>query len=236
MKRILIVLEASAYDFIAEINPPNINKLNPHPAVSFGLGSRPATAALLGGLLPVCQIPNCYHRDIAKTWANPFFLSSVKEQTKRQFYLCPNGWSLEILLPWMVPEEVKLNFYWHDNHELLPAKLQTDYFLENVDKYESYFAYIHFFECHHPFYSPEGTGDRKASFLWCDEQVGRIVDHCKDAEIVVCSDHNIPPGRVSAATDVPSPVTMLSFFASNITKPIPWKVNPHEIAKRMWIR
>jgi hypothetical protein len=139
-------------------------------------------------------------------------------------------------MPWMTLEQRKLNMKWHDGNEALPAKEETDYFLANKDKYKSYFAYIHFFESHPPYYSPKGH-DRKEAVLFLDMQVGRILDACKDGEqIVVCSDHNLPPGKVSAAMDVPSPVTMLSFIASNFTHPTPWNVDSHQIARDEWTK
>jgi len=237
IKRIIMVLEALAYEYIVEVSPPNIMKLDPHPAVGWGLGSRPASGAIVGGMLPVCLYPQCYHREIKDKWASPFFLTTLQKVVDRIFLLCPNGWALELLLPWMSKEERKLNLYWLDHHELLPARMITDYFLKEKDKYNSYFALLWFFETHYPFYSPKGH-DRKEALLFLDEQVGRVCDSCKDAEIIVCSDHNLPPKIVSAATDVPAPKTMLSFIASNFETTKDWKelgVDPHKIAKERWL-
>lgn len=224
------------YTYIQEVQPKNLLKLDPHPAVSFGLGSRPSAAALMGGMLPVCQIPECYHRKIRDVWANSFFLTCARAKTEKQFFLNPNGWCLEILLPWMSQEQRKLNFYWHDHHELCPSTEMTEYFLTNKDKYETYFAYLHFFESHHPFFSPEGTGDRKRSVLFLDKLVGKILKEADDAEIVLTSDHNLPPHQVSAAMDVPSPKTMLVFIACNekAKTPEPWQ-DAHKIAKEKWL-
>jgi len=237
VKRILIVVECLDYSYIQVVQPKNILSLDPHPAVSFGLGSRPSAAALMGGMLPVCQIPNCYHRKIREIWSTPFFLTYMQKKTEKQFYLVPNGWIIEILLPWMDKEQRKLNFYWHDRHEILPSREIVDYFLENVGKYDSYFAYLHFFETHWPFYSPNGVGDRDSAILFIDEQIGKIIKECDDAEIVVTSDHNLPPRKVSAAEDVPSPVTMLCFIASNenAVNGEKYEESPHELAKRVWL-
>lgn len=237
MKRILICIECLDYNYIQEVQPPNLLKLDSHPAVSFGLGSRPAAAALMGGMLPVCQIPECYHRKLREIWSNPFFLTCIKEKTEKQFYLNPNGWIIEILLPWMDEEQRKLNFYWHDHHEILPSKYISEYFLSNKDKYKSYFAYLHLFESHYPFRSPSGTGDRKSAVLFLDEIVGRILREASDAEIVVTSDHNIPPRQVSAAMDVPAPKTMLCFIAcnDNAKNGELWGRNAHEVAKEKWL-
>jgi len=236
VKRILICIECLDYNYIQEVEPPNILSLDPHPAVSFGVGSRPSAAALMGGMLPICQIPECYHRKIKDRWSNPFFLTTVRKLTEKQFYLVANGWIIEILLPWMDEEQRKLNFYWHDRHEELPASSIVDYFLANHLFYDSYFAYLHFFESHWPFYSPKGH-DRKEAVLFLDEQVARVLKACRDeAEIIVTSDHNIPPQRVSAAYDVPTPKTMLSFIASNFKEAEDWGVDVHKLAKEEWLR
>ena len=235
MKRIIVVLEALAHDYIMEVEPSNLMRLDVHPAVSFGLGSRPATAALMGGMLPVCQIPECYHRDIREKWSNQFFFTTIRKITERQFYLCPNGWSLEVLLPWMNREDAKLNFKWLYSHQSLPSREIVDYFLEGKQGYRSYFAYLHFFESHWPFYSPKGH-DRREALLFLDQQVGRVLDACKEAEIIVCSDHNLPPRVVSAAADVPSPKTMLSFIASNFKDSEEWDVDSDSLAKEVWLR
>jgi len=249
LKRIIVVLEALDYNYIAEVNPPNIMSIGDvHPAVSFGLGSRPSTGALLGGMLPICQIPMCYHRDIQGKWSNPYFFTTMRKLTEKQFYLCPNGWCIELLLPWIDdPKERAMNFRWNESHPQLPAREITDYFLREKDKYNSYFAYLHFFETHWPFYSPigHGTGDptqphfeyRKASLLFLDEQVGRVLRACEDAEIVLCSDHNLPPHVVSAATDVPAPKTMLSFIATNFKdcRHISKEIDTIKLAKEEWL-
>lgn len=225
-----------------------------HPAVSFALGSRPATGALLGGMLPICQIPMCYHRDIQGAWSNPFHLTTMRVKTEKQFYLVSNGWSLELTLPWIDnKEEIANNFRWTKSPQNLPAREMTDYFLKEKDRYNSYFAYIHFMETHWPFNSPmgHGTGDtsqphfeyRKAALLFLDEQVSRILKACKDAQVVLCSDHNLPPHIVSAATDVPAPKTMLSFIATNFKEAKIWdKPEPKgfgidvvKLAKEYWL-
>ena len=239
MKRIVIAIECLDYNYIKSIELPNIEKLDPHPAVSFGVGSRPAAAALMGGMFPVCQIPDCHHRTTKDKWSNPWFLTTMREKTEKQFYLCANGWIIEILLPWMDAEQRKLNFYWHDRHEQLPAKEMTDYFIKNVQETKSFFAYLHFFESHWPFYSPQGHGEghREDALKFLDGQVGRILNNFSDAEIVVTSDHNIPPHKVSAAYDVPSPSTMLSFIATNFKETKSWAemgIDAYKLAKKVW--
>lgn len=238
MKRIIIALECLAYNYIQEVQPPNILKLDPHPAISFGVASRPSAAALMGGILPVCQIPECYHRTIKDKWSNPFFLTTMQELTEKQFYLCANGWIIEILLPWMDEEQRKLNFYWHDRHKHLPAKEMTDYLIKNAKRHDTFFAYLHYFESHWPFYSPKGQGDREDAVLFLDGQVGRILDNFGDCEIVLTSDHNIPPRKVSAAYDIPSPSTMLCFIATNFKETKNWKemgIDVMKLVREKWL-
>jgi len=242
LKRIIIVLEALDYNYLLEVNPPNIMSLEDvHPAVSFALGSRPATGALIGGMLPTCQIPMCYHREIREKWCNPFFLTMMREFTEKQFYLCSNGWSLELLLPWMDEEQRKLNFKWIEmREEGLQASRMVDYFLREKEKVNTYFAYIHLFETHYPFCAPglprDGTHRREA-LLYVDEQVGRILKECDEAEIVICSDHNLPPHIVSAAYDVPSPKTMLSFIVTNFKETEKTYKHDHlKYAKEIWLK
>ena len=240
MKRIHIVLEALDYNYLQNVKPPNIMKLDPHPAVTWGLGSRPATGAFLGGMLPICQIPNCYHRKIELNWCNPFFLTIMKQKTEKLFLLCANGWSLELALPWIDKEQIKKNLEWIKfRPNQLAAEDMTTYFLEKQRKYKSYYAYIHFFETHYPFHAPNlprNGKHRKEALLYVDEQVGRILKECKDAYIVISSDHNLPPRIVSAAFDVPAPQTMLSFIATNFKEiPKTFEGNHIEFAESIWL-
>jgi hypothetical protein len=152
-------------------------------------------------------------------------MSIMKSQMDRLFLLCSNGWSLELLLPWMDQEQVNLNLKWIEmRKEDEVAREIVDYFLENRSKVNSYYAYLHFFETHYPFCAPNLPRDgthRKEALLYVDEQIGRILDACNnEANIVLCSDHNLPPKIVSAAFDTPAPQTMLSFIATNF-KEIP---------------
>jgi hypothetical protein len=240
MKRILICLEAMAHSYIIENNIESLMKLNPHPAVAFGLGSRPSAAALMGGMLPVCQIPRCHHRKLREVWNSPWFLSTMQQTTDKQYYLVGNGWIIEIFLPWMTQEQINKCFEWHDTHDKCPSTDIVDYFLKDSKDLDSYFAYLHFFESHFPFYSPKGTGNRKRSVEFVGEQVQRVIKARPEAEIVIVSDHNIPPMIESAAYDVPAATTMLSFIACNeqATKGKVWKelgIEPFEIAKKLWM-
>ena len=251
-KRIMIVLEAMAHEFIMNSQPPNIMKYfgaeNIHPAVTWGLGSRPSAGAYSGGMLPVCSIPQCYHRQIGINWCNPFFLTLMKAQTQKQFYLTSNGWTLELFLPWMTPEQRELCFKWIEMRKnTAPAKEMIDYFLKEQQGLDSYFVYFHLFETHYPFHGPdipphkgesieERMKYRKDALMYVDEQIGRIFDECgSDAKIVLCSDHNLPPLIVSAANDVPSPKTFLSFIATNFTEVEKTYEGDHlEWARKVW--
>ncbi len=248
--KIHIVMEALDYAYLENEQPPNIMGADweVHPAVTWGLGSRPSTGAYMGGMLPVCQIPECYHRNIGLHWCNPFFMTMMREFMNRTFLLCANGWSLELLLPWMEQEQIKLNLGWVEmRKEVEVATEMVDYFLkekENPDfgGVKPYYAYLHLFETHYPFHAPGydrdgSTESRRAALMYVDEQIGRILDACWDeADIILCSDHNLPPRIVSAAFDTPAPKTMLSLIATNF-KEIPKTYEGDHLAwaKRIWI-
>lgn len=242
MKRIHIVLEAMDYSYLIEVKPPNITSFFPdiHPAVTWGLGSRPSTGAYMGGMLPVCQIPGCFHRQIGLDWCNPFFMS-IMRKSGHLFLLCGNGWSLELLLPWMDFEQKELNLRWVEfKGEKTAAEEMVDYFLANEKVHENYYAYLHFFETHYPFVAPglprDGTHRREA-LLYVDEQIGRILGTVEDSKIIICSDHNLPPKIVSAAFDVPASTTMLSFIATNFKNvPRTYDGNHLELAREIWLR
>ena len=152
-RKIMLVLEAMNHQFIMDSMPKNIMKYfkdDIHPSVTWGLGSRPSAAAYLGGMLPVCSIPQCHHRQIGINWCNPFFLSLMKEFTQEQFYLTSNGWTLELMLPWMNDEQIRKNFEWVSMRKTTyPSADMIDYFLEKREGLDSYYAYIHLFETHY---------------------------------------------------------------------------------------
>jgi len=241
VKRIHVVLEAMDYNYIMDVQPPNIMRYDVHPAVTWGVGSRPSAAAYLGGMLPICQIPECYHRQIEINWCNPFFLTVLKQKVDKLFLLTSNGWTLELMLPWIDKEQKKLNLKWVEfRSEELPAREMINYFLQEKDKYDSYYAYIHLFETHWPFHAPglpRNGKHRKEALLYVDEQLGSLFDECdKEAKIVISSDHNLPPKEVSAAFDVPSPRTLLSFIATNFTHIEKLYPGDHlEFAKKIWL-
>lgn len=243
MKRIHIVLEAIAHDYLIEQAPKNITGYfdEIHPAVTWGLGSRPSCGAYIGGMLPICQIPQCHHRVTQKRWSNPFFMTTMLHETDKPFLLTSNGWTLELLLPWMNFEQQKLNFEWVEmRKDMLPAKDMVEHFLSGSEDLSSYYAYIHLFETHYPFHAPglPRNGEHRAEALeYVDKQIGRIFDERDDADIVLTSDHNLPPHIVSAAEDVPAPKTMLSFIATNFTECEETYEGDHlEYARRIYLR
>jgi len=254
MKRIIIALEAMAHEFVMNTNPPNIIEffggMNIHPAVTWGLGSRPSAAAYMGGMLPVCSIPQCYHRQIQINWSNPFFMSLMKKHTDKVMMMTSNGWTVEIMLPWIDSDLKKRNLDWITfRKDEPPAEDMIDYFLEEQSKYNSYFAYFQLFETHYPFTAPnvpvydnepieERMKYRKDAMLYLDKQIGRIFKEVGDkAEIVLCSDHNLPPLIVSAANDTPAPQTILSFIATNFTETEKTYDGDHEEwAKEVWLK
>ncbi len=221
MKRVLVVMEALAHDYLQEQQPPNIVKHfdDIHPAVTWGLGSRPSAGAYMGGMLPICQIPQCHHRDIQRNWAEPWFMTRMQELGEL-FLMSSNGWTTELLMPWMTQEQRRMNLDWIEmRSDQLPAKDMVTYFLDASAEVENFFAYIHMFETHYPFHAPDlprNGQHRDEALRYVDEQVGRLMEGVdEDVEVVLCSDHNLPPQIVSAANDVPAPKTMLSFIATN---------------------
>ena len=250
-KRIMIALEAMSHEFIMEAQPKNITRWfeadNIHPAVTWGLGSRPSCAAYLGGMLPICQIPECYHRQIATNWANPFFLSILRDTTRKLLFFTSNGWTLEPMLPWMDKKQIADNFHWIEGKAQAPSKEMVKVFLEEEMMLDAYYAYFHFAETHYPFHGPgipppsgesieERMKYRKPALDFVDSALGPLFIQCwDDAEIVLCSDHNLPPLVVSAANDTPSPKTMLSFIATNFTTTEKTYDGDHlEWAKKRW--
>jgi len=238
---VIVVVESTDYNRIMAVNPPNILSLDVHPAIAWGLGSRASCGAIIGGILNVCQLPSCYHREIKSKWNNPFFMSAVKEVTEWQFLACPNGWSLELLLPFIQDEEQRrLNFKWHDSHASCPFREQVDVFLRERKKYDSYFALLWAFEPHAPYYYPGGTGDPDKSLLFVDEQIGRVLDECgSEAEIVIESDHGIPESPEKGAVfSLPMAKTMLSFIATNFRETKSFSelgINPYMVARKRWL-
>jgi len=203
--RIIICLECIDYAYLKECHTPNIDSLNPHPAISYGAITRAAVPAILGGLLPVCTIDGCYHREQIKNWSNPFFLTHYKEKGHLFLYV-PNGWVYEYIRHFMTPEFKKKWWFWHNNHHLQPTKLMVEDFLEQLPKLEKpYLAYFHCMETHPPFYppgpvkelpagSPEWWERRKKAVEFVDQAIKPLLEiDCDD--LIIIADHNIGFGK-----------------------------------------
>jgi len=208
MKRILCVLECTDFSFLKKCQTPNIDKLNPHPAIPLGITTGAATGAFTKGLLPICVYKNCYHHQIK--WQDPFFLKHIKEKTNFLAYV-PNGWAMDFFLPYTSGELVKKNYQYHQQHEeCVSVTMLDDFIRRNIN---NYFAYFHLMESHPPFFHPNWKGmepgkinkspetpdpptRRKMAVEWIDyEIIGRLLKQNYD-ELVVTADHPLKhPGN-----------------------------------------
>lgn len=193
MKTIMICIECLEYSFLMECNAPNIKSLDPHPAKSYGRTTRAAVAALLGGILPTCLIPDCPHNKINIT--NPFFLTDLSRKTNIFLYM-PNGWFMEFLKPFIQPQLwEKLMHY---NRYGFNSKSMIEDFLQKNPG--NYFAYFHIMETHPPFFSgtaptPKGeefTATRRRAVEYVDEIIKPLID--LDCNLIITSDHGIDHG------------------------------------------
>lgn len=196
MRVILVAVECLEYDFLKECNTPNIDSLNPHPAMSYGSTTRAAVPAILGGLIPEC-ICRCEEHKLK--WVNPFFLTDLKRKTNLLLYI-NNGWVFELLTPFMPPWLRQKNLEWHQRHNYCPTEEMIDDFISR--NLNNYFAYFHVIETHPPFYVPATKGKsvgevnkyktynerRKEAVEWVDSQIGRLMELDYDA-MVICADH-----------------------------------------------
>lgn len=222
-RNIMFVFECLEYEFLKECNTPNLDSLNPHPALSYGATTTASVPALLHGFLPVCTIDGCWHRDIA--WQNPFFLENRRREGKLLLYI-NNGWAFESTLHF-VDKELKLKLLkWHNEHEKCPTRLMVSDFIEKAKQYDRYFCYIHGIESHPPFYTPDTVNwsieERKKhreelrvkAVEFLDKQLGRIMDEVDYDMLIVTSDHalghdwreavkgNVNPYKVFIAVDM----------------------------------
>jgi hypothetical protein len=178
------------FDYLVKVRPKNITKFDPHPAKSFGATSRAAISAILGGFLPHCRYPNCYHHQIHLP--DPYFLTNLKAD--RFLYLAvPNGWCLELLKPFIYDELWNKLSQMHTKHTPYTTKELVDDFLKIVPKHDKYFAYFHVMETHPPFYTPEKIDDteerRKSALLWIDEVIKPLLE--LDSFTLIMADHNL---------------------------------------------
>ena len=146
LKRILIVIEATDWNDIMRVEPPNIMGLDPHPSLGWGTGSAASCGAYLVGILPICQYPECYHRVIKQKWCSPFMMDAVKQLVDKVLIYNANGWAMPIVLPYMDKKRRELCFKAHDSHPQLPFKWFVDDFLSEIKDCSSYFGFLWGFE------------------------------------------------------------------------------------------
>lgn len=219
IKKILVALECCDSEFLQKVDTPNLDSMESgvHPAYSPGVTTRAAVAAFMGGILPDCIVKDCsYHKF---RWTNPFFMTDLKKKTNL-YVGCPNGWALELLVPYMSEELKKKNLYWMESHQYLPSEMILDDF-ESRD-YDDYFMYLHVQENHPPYFHPDWKGvkpgdinkrddipeppeRRKMAVEWVDREIiGRILDYDFD-QLVVCGDHalehNVPQVHIDSPRD-----------------------------------
>ena len=204
-KTIFIVIECVDFDYLSSIRPKNIMSLEPHPARSFGATSRASIAAILGGFIPSCRYPNCYHHQIH--FQDPFFLTNLKRD--RFLYLAvPNGWALELLRPYIHDDLWSKLIRLHNKHSPYTTRELIEDFLKIEKDLDKYFAYFHVMETHEPFYCPDNIVEyderRKAALLWIDEVIEPLLE--LDAFTLIMSDHNLEH-------DVPTCETIEAFIA-----------------------
>jgi len=199
MRTIMICIECLEHDFLMKCNAPNIKSLDPHPAKSYGRTTRAAVGALLGGFLPTCTIPNCFHNKIRLE--SPFFLTDLKRKTNLFLYM-PNGWFMEFLKPFMP------NWLWdmmvYFNRNGFDSRKMIEDFLSR--KPTNYFAYFHIMETHPPFF--DGTGPcpkgkefvetRKRAVEYVDKIIKPLID--LDCNLIVTSDHAMGHGMFEHET------------------------------------
>jgi len=193
MRLIMIVIECLSYEFLMKCDCPNIKSLDPHPAKSYGRTTRAAVGALLGGILPTCLVPGCFHNRIRLQ--NPFFLTDMRK-TNLYLYM-PNGWFMEFLKAFM-PDWLWKKMLYYNVHGF-NSKEMIDDFLSRVP--EDYFAYFHIMETHPPFFDGTDTelpkregvmNVRKRAVEYVDKIIKPLID--LDCNLIVTSDHNLAHG------------------------------------------
>lgn len=202
--RIIICLECINYDYLKQCHTPNIDSLDPHPAISYGAITRAAVPAILGGLLPYCKL-ECKRWQVIRKWSNPFFLTHYHREGELLLYV-PNGWVIEYLRHFMTNEFYQKWKYWHDHHEEQPTGMMVEDFLQRLDSIKRpYLAYFHCMETHPPFYppgpfkeekpgSPEWWDRRRRAVEYVDKAIAPLLKvNCDD--LVIIADHNIGYGK-----------------------------------------
>lgn len=203
MKVIYYVFECLDLEFLEQCNTPNIDSLDPHPAISPARMTRSSVPMLLGGFLPECKKEDCYHNKFRMM--TPFFLSRLKESANLYLYI-PNGWILEFLSSYLRENIRKEVIHWHKLHN---TREMVDNFISHNE--DDYFVYFHVMETHPPYYYPpertvlnlgqneskeRQTEHRIRSIEHADEILGDVIKLNPDL-LVVTSDHNLTQGRWS---------------------------------------
>jgi len=196
LRVILYVLECLDYEYLKTCRTPNINSLNPHPAISFGATTVASIPALLTGYFPICTVnPECPHNTVPRKLVprHPYFLR--KYFGGHVYLYIPNGWVWDLLGSWLDPLMPKLKKWW----ERFNTQEMVEDFLTHYKNNRDYFVYFHVMETHPPFL--EGVKEVKAgSEEWwvrrrkAVELADKILQPLLDLDfdlLIVCSDHNI---------------------------------------------
>jgi len=201
IKRILIAIECLDYEFLSQCHTPNIDNLDPHPAIPLGITTGAATGAFTKGLLPICIYKDCNRHRIK--WQNPFFLRNVSKETNFLAYV-PNGWAMDFFLPYLSKELVEKNYQWHRQHEeCVSLKMLEDF---TARKLNNYFTYFHLMESHPPFFHPDWKGmdpgqinkspntpdpptRRRMAVEWIDREIISRILKLNYEEFVITADH-----------------------------------------------
>lgn len=197
-KKIMVAIECCSYDFLQSVHTPNIDSLDPHPAITRGNTTRAAVPALLGGFLPECKVENCYHKKLASEWTYPWFLTEHKEANCLYLY-CPNGWVLELITPFMQPELKRKVMEWNSRIEHVREleEMIAD-FLKIEPSLNRYFTYFHVMETHPPFYPPTDTPKdeehddqrQREALEYVDEALKPLIELDVD-DLIVTADHGL---------------------------------------------
>lgn len=201
IRRLLVVLECTDIAMLNQCHTPNIDSLDPHPAISYGITTGAAAGAFSRGFLPICVYKDCYHHKIK--WQSPFFLRELSRKTNL-FLLTPNGWTFQTFEPFMTEEVKRLNYDWHSRHEDCVSLEMVEY-LEKK-RPSDYFALLWLQESHPPYFHPDWKGvsageinksprtpdpptRRKMAIEWIDSAIISKILQLDYHELVITADH-----------------------------------------------
>jgi len=211
LRVIFYVLECMDYNYLKECNTPNIDSLNPHPAISFGATTVASVPALLTGYIPMCKMSeSCPHNALLQKYLkrSPFFINNFKER----FLYIPNGWVWWFLKPHLLNVMPYLKV-WHKHFN---TRRMIEHF-KRLPKGKSYLAYFHVMETHPPFLegaeqihpnSEVWWSRRKRAVELADLNLKLLLDEDYDL-LVVTADHNVEH-------DVPSELAYEVFIATKL--------------------